>query len=68
MDTGLTSDYIAALKEEAERTAADIVEGKCGSMEAYKRAVGYIQGLKHAELLLHDTIKHITERQEMDFD
>ena len=65
MDTGLTSDYIAALKEESDVYKDKCIKGLYSSIDDYKHDVGIIKGLELAEQILHDTIQHILERQDL---
>ena len=66
MDTGLTSDYIHELHAEAQVYKDKITDGSCTTLEDYKNTSGIIKGLKIAEQILHDTIKHALEKQEID--
>ena len=66
MDTGLTSDYIRALQDEAKVFGTSVMAGKCSSFDQYKYQVGYIQGLQKAEHLLHQIIEDALRAQDLD--
>ena len=56
-NTGLTDEYIHKMHEEIAGRSEFIAAGKCADFPDYKKNVGYIQGVKAAEQLLHETIK-----------
>ena len=66
MDTGVTSEYIAALQDEADMFRKTVMEGKCSSFDQYKHKTGYIQGLEKAEQILHETIERLLVAQDLD--
>jgi len=66
MNTGITSEFVASLKAESDIYEKSIAEGKCASFDQYKYQTGYIQGLKKAEQLLHDTIEYMLKAQDLD--
>ena len=66
MDTGVSSEFIAALNEEIERHVNAVVHGSCSSYDSYKYKVGYIQGLQAAERMLHETIELLLKAQDLD--
>jgi hypothetical protein len=66
MDTGVTTDYLEALKEEADLHGNFILEGKCSSYDMYKYKVGLMQGLQKAELTLHDILQEASKYQDQD--
>lgn len=68
MDTGVSTEYVAVLQEEANMYRQDIVRGKCGSFEQYKYKTGYIQGLEKAEQILHEVIEDMLRIQDLDED
>ena len=66
MDTGVTSEFLAALNDEAVAYSSDTIAGKCKSFDHYKYNTGYIQGLKRAEQILHETIAQAMAAQDID--
>lgn len=66
MDTGLTSDYIDMLKEDAKPYKEKILNGNCKCFDEYKHDTGILVGLAMAERSMHDTIKVAMDRQEVD--
>ena len=66
MDTGITSEFIAAVNEEATRFEKSVADGKCSSFDQYKYQTGYAQGLRKAEQILHDTIETMLKAQDLD--
>lgn len=65
-NTGLTDEYIHQLKEEIQGRSTYIADGKCVDLAEYKKNVGYIQGLRAAEQLLHETIKMYMSAEDND--
>ena len=67
MDTGLTSDYLQALRDEAQEHGDFIMQGKCSDHASYRYKAGLVQGLQKAEQLLHDIIRQATDEfQDLD--
>ena len=56
MDMGVSSEYIAALKDEREALALALMEGRCSSYDDYRWKAGMVRGLTLAEDILHKTI------------
>lgn len=68
MDTGVTSDYLENLKEDAQPYKDKILNGHCKSFDEYKHDTGILAGLAMAEWSLHDTIQSAVDRQEVEDD
>jgi len=66
MNTGVTEEYLASIKDEYRMYEADIMQGKCTSYDQYKYKIGYVQGLQKAEQLLHETIEQMLVAQDLD--
>jgi len=68
LDTGLTSDFLQALRDEAQKHGDALMQGKCSDFASYRFKAGYIQGLQMAETVLHETIKQAMKIQELEDD
>lgn len=66
MDTGVTTDYIDMLHEDAQPYKEKILNGICKSFDEYKHDTGILIGLAMAERTLHDTLSATAQRQELD--
>ena len=66
MDTGVSTEYIEALRDEVSAHRSEVVSGRCKSFDSYRFKTGYIQGIEAAERILHEVIEHMMATQDLD--